>query len=348
MKTRSGTTKNKSSSNIRKTKNIILSLILLYFLAPTGTVFDSFPKGMDIEAPVNSSDPIPDITALSKQEKPVKPQIKIKKALESSKEEFVQEIQSDGEILLTEPQWEKGQQFFFTIKTSQYNPRSNKWLDSRTNGRKYLIHILDKAWDDVYMVLEAVTSTEWKYKLCNSKLRRGEMIEKTPYTCFLMLPKFPVREGMEVYILPEFGPVKQNAYRDGEKIVIELILKPHMTLHQTWSQGGLLWEKSELNNNGPVLDSSWTSCYYTSPSSGYLPKDHNKRIAIRTKEERISEQDISIILERALHCFSYSESDERERDAWQSMAEELLSPEQFAHVEPGFSDPLYFYFPGRQ
>ena len=61
----------------------------------------------------------------------------------------------------------------------------------------------------------------------------------------LFVPKFPVHEGVEIYPREGLGLVRQEASREGDRVVVSICAGAHKTWRQVWNPGSSWWESAE-------------------------------------------------------------------------------------------------------
>ncbi len=158
-------------------------------------------------------------------------------------------IPSEGKVLLEAPKWAGG-----------------KTLTFKTEGSRNdfcAVYLLREAIDGLFAAVVSSfysTGPDPKKDLWRSDalVFLGSPEVHGPYpTKMAFLPRFPVREGVEIVPFDGIGLVRQEARMEDGKVAVRMLAGRKTVWQQTWRKGEPWWDKAKLEYESRSWGGSW-------------------------------------------------------------------------------------------
>ncbi len=160
-----------------------------------------------------------------------------------------------GKVLLETPDWNQERIFVFRTREEYRSKTEGGWVHAESAGKK---------WDDrlIIATTPGVPACPWVGFANRVVSGWGEMSREVtggilsqlgnpPNACpsrqsTMFLPKFPVREGVEVFPCNRIGLVRQEAHAEDGRIVVRIDIDRDTSWTQVWRPGDAWWIEAKI------------------------------------------------------------------------------------------------------
>ncbi len=209
---------------------------------------------------------------LAKESRGQKPDTPWHKMLDSG-------VPSEAKILLEAPRWKPGDWLAFTVKGFHFDKSAKKWgtvrFGSSGKEERHALYLLRREPNGLCSALvshnlHGARSAFEAYSIgpCRFAFLGNPKTACPAVISLLFLPKFPVREGVEVLSFDRIGLVRQEAHLEGGKIVIKIHADGGTVYQQTWTRGEPWWEAADLEYDSREMHSRVPGAYDVDPGWG--------------------------------------------------------------------------------
>ena len=178
-------------------------------------------------------------------------------------------IPSEGKVLLRKPDWAEGTRLVFRVSEHKRRRSPNEWRAVRSAApgeqKGPVAYLLRRGPGDAFVAVASADSVPRERAVPSD--HRG----RRPYLAFLgrpdtvcvhdtsllFLPKFPVREGVDIFPCDGVALARQEAQADGDRVVVKILAGHKTVWRQTWSADEPWWDEAEVTYEVFDYDGPW-------------------------------------------------------------------------------------------
>ncbi len=168
-----------------------------------------------------------------------------------------QGIEQNGRVLIERPEWSRDLVYIFSTREEFRQETGDRWMQAEFAGER---------WENKLIIATTPGSNGFPCIGYANRIVAGWGRQSTgshfsgilsplgnpgiacPYRkSALFLPKFPVREGVEVFPCDRIGLVRQEAREEGGRIVVRIEIDRSSAWTQVWMPGEALWTEGRLD-----------------------------------------------------------------------------------------------------